>query len=62
MSIKVIVELNAAPGRRDELKAVMQGLVADLVQGGWVRAVFGYTRTGQVRRGWVQLIVGRIEY
>lgn len=38
------------------------GLVADLVQGGWVRAVYGYTRTGQVRRGWVQLLVGRIEY
>ena len=31
MSIKVIVELKAAPGRRDDLKAVMQGLVADLV-------------------------------
>lgn len=38
------------------------GLVVDLVQGGWVRAVYGYTRTGQVRRGWVQLNVGRIEY
>lgn len=30
MSIKVIVELKVAPGRRDELKAVMQRLLADL--------------------------------
>lgn len=30
MSIKVIVELKAAPGRRDELKAVMQALLADV--------------------------------
>jgi quinol monooxygenase YgiN len=30
MSIKVIVELKAAPGRRDELKAVLQTLLADL--------------------------------
>jgi quinol monooxygenase YgiN len=30
MSIKVIVELKAAPGRRDELKAVLHALLADL--------------------------------
>lgn len=30
MSIKVIVELKAAPGRRDELKAVLHTLMADL--------------------------------
>lgn len=30
MSITVIVELKAAPGRRDELKAVLQTLLADL--------------------------------
>ncbi len=30
MSIKVIVELKAAPGRRDELKAVLHTLLADL--------------------------------
>ena len=30
MSIRVIVELKAAPGRRDELKAVLQTLRADL--------------------------------
>ena len=30
MSIKVIVELKAAPGRRDELKAVLQTLLAGL--------------------------------
>lgn len=30
MSIKVIVELKAAPGRRDELKAVLRALLADL--------------------------------
>lgn len=30
MSIKVIVELKAAPGRRDELKAVLHTLQADL--------------------------------
>lgn len=30
MSIKVIVELKVAPGRRDELKVVMQRLLADL--------------------------------
>jgi hypothetical protein len=34
------------------------GLVADKAQGGWVRAVYGYTRTGQVRRGWVKLMAG----
>ena len=38
------------------------GLVADLVQRGWARAVYGYTRTGQVRRGWVYLMPGRGEY
>lgn len=38
------------------------GLVVDLVQGDWVRAVYGYTRTGQVRRGWVQLSAGHIGY
>lgn len=30
MSIKVIVELKVAPGRRDELKVVMQRLLAEL--------------------------------
>jgi quinol monooxygenase YgiN len=30
MPIKVIVELKAAPGRRDELKAVLHTLLADL--------------------------------
>lgn len=30
MTIKVIVELKAAPGRRDDLKAVMHSIVADL--------------------------------
>jgi quinol monooxygenase YgiN len=30
MSIKVIVELKAAPGRRDELKAVLHTLLTDL--------------------------------
>lgn len=38
------------------------GLVADRVHRGWARAVYGYTRTGQVRRGWVQLMPGRAEY
>jgi len=38
------------------------GLVADLVRGGWARAVYGYTRTGQVRRGWVRLVEGSIQY
>ena len=38
------------------------GLVADLVQRGWARAVYGYTRTGQVRKGWVYLMPGRAEY
>ena len=38
------------------------GLVADRVQRGWARAVYGYTRTGQVRRGWVQLMLGHAEY
>jgi hypothetical protein len=38
------------------------GLVADRVQRGWARAVYGYTRTGQVRRGWVQLMPGRAAY
>jgi hypothetical protein len=38
------------------------GLVVDRVQRGWARAVYGYTRTGQVRRGWVQLMPGRAEY
>src|SRR5262245_64157830 len=36
------------------------GLVADMVQGGWARAVYGYTRTGQVRRGWVKLMTGGV--
>ncbi|GAA1477372.1 hypothetical protein GCM10009623_18180 [Nocardioides aestuarii] len=30
MSIKVIVELKAAPGKREELKGVLQSLLADL--------------------------------
>ena len=30
MSIKVIVEMTAAPGRRDELKAVLRTLLTDL--------------------------------
>jgi hypothetical protein len=38
------------------------GLVADLVHRGWARAVYGYTRTGQVRKGWVHLAPGRAEY
>ena len=38
------------------------GLVADLVQSGWARTVYGYTRTGQVRRGWVRLVPGHVEY
>ena len=38
------------------------GLVADRVQRGWARAVYGYTRTGQARKGWVQLMPGRAEY
>jgi hypothetical protein len=38
------------------------GLVVDLVQSGWARTVYGYTRTGQVRRGWVRLVPGGVEY
>ena len=38
------------------------GLVADRVQRGWARVVYGYTRTGQVRRGWVYLMPGDAEY
>jgi hypothetical protein len=38
------------------------GLVADRVQRGWARAVYGYTRTGQARKGWVHLMPGRAEY
>jgi quinol monooxygenase YgiN len=30
MAVKVIVELRAAPGRRDELKSVLHTLLADL--------------------------------
>jgi hypothetical protein len=38
------------------------GLVADLVRGDWVRTVYGYTRRGEVRRGWVHLVPGQAEY
>jgi len=38
------------------------GLVADLIRGDWARAIYGYTRSGQVRRGWVHLVPGRAEY
>ena len=31
------------------------GLVADRIQGSWVRVVYGYTRRGDVRRGWIRL-------
>ena len=53
------------PNLIGELKRVSHeeyGLVADRVQRGWARAVYGYTRTGQVRRGWVQLMTGSAEY
>jgi quinol monooxygenase YgiN len=30
MAVKVIVEMTAAPGRRDELKSMVQALLADL--------------------------------
>ena len=33
MAVKVIVELRAAPGRRDELKSVLHTLLADLGPG-----------------------------
>ena len=49
-------------GEIEQVSHEEYGLVVDLVQGGWVRAVYGYTRTGQVRRGWVQLSAGHIEY
>ena len=53
------------PNLIGELKRVSHeeyGLVADRVQRGWARAVYGYTRTGQVRRGWVHLMPGHAEY
>lgn len=53
------------PGLIGELERVSHeeyGLVADLVQRGWARAVYGYTRSGQVRKGWVYLLPGRAEY
>jgi hypothetical protein len=53
------------PNLMGELKRVSHeeyGLVADRVQRGWARAVYGYTRTAEVRRGWVHLMPGRAEY
>lgn len=53
------------PDLMNEVKRVSHeeyGLVADLVQGGWVRAIYGYTRSGQVRKGWVRLSLGQAEY
>ena len=42
MPIKVIVELKAAPGRRDELKSLLESLVA--TQGPEQRGFLGSTR------------------
>jgi hypothetical protein len=55
----------AEPDLIGELEPVSHeehGLVADLVQGGWVRTVYGYTRSGQARKGWVRLVLGHAEY
>jgi hypothetical protein len=38
------------------------GLVVDRARRGWVRAVYGYTRTGSPRAGWVRLMRDRVEY
>ena len=42
MAIKVIVELQAKPGRRDELESLLESLVAD--QGPTQRGFLGSTR------------------
>ncbi len=42
MTIKVVVELQAAPGRRDELKALLESLVA--TEGPSLRGFLGSTR------------------
>ena len=50
----VSVYAGSEPNLTGEIERVSHeeyGLVADRVQGGWVRAVYGYTRSGQVRRG-----------
>ncbi len=44
MAIKVIVELQAKPGRRDELKGVLEGLIA--TQGPGQDGFLGSTRYG----------------
>jgi len=49
-------------GEMERVSHEEYGLVAEMVQDGWVRAVYGYTRTGQVRRGWVKLMAGGVEY
>jgi hypothetical protein len=49
-------------GEMERVSHEEYGLVADLVQGGWVRTVYGYTRSGRVRRGWVRLVPGQAEY
>ena len=42
MTIRVVVELQAAPGRRDELKRVLEGMIA--TQGSTARGFLGSTR------------------
>jgi quinol monooxygenase YgiN len=46
MAIKVIVELQAKPGRRDELKGVLEGLIA--AQGPGQNGFLGSTRYGVI--------------
>jgi hypothetical protein len=38
------------------------GLVVDLTQHGWVRAIYGYTAKGDIRVGWVKLVPGRVVF
>ena len=53
------------PGLIGELTRVSHddyGLIVDRVRRGWVRAIYGYTRTGSPRAGWVRLVRDRVEY
>jgi hypothetical protein len=53
------------PGLIGELTRVSHddyGLVVDRVGRGWVRVIYGYTRSGSPRSGWVRLVRERVEY
>ena len=49
-------------GELEKASADDVGLLADRIRGRWAHVVYGYTRAGEARAGWVHLAAGRVMY